>query len=80
MDFPYRLTQLGYFRIITYFLKIEIILANKGDPDEMQHSVIFHLGLHCFLSTPSGVSSIQRVNSVQSRGHKTCEYEKNNRY
>ena len=63
-----RMATCRNFRIITYFLKIEIILANKGDPDEMQHSVIFHLGLHCFSSTPSGVSSIQRVNSVQSRG------------
>ena len=24
-------------------------LANSGDPDEMQHYVAFHLGLHCLL-------------------------------
>ena len=23
-------------------------LANGADPDKMQHSVAFHLGLHCF--------------------------------
>ena len=28
-------------------LKIVFILANSVDPDEMPHTVAFHLGLHC---------------------------------
>ena len=46
-----RMAKCRSIRIITYFLKIEFILANKGGPDEMQHIVIFHLGLHCFLES-----------------------------
>ena len=29
------------------FLKFVFIFANSDDPDEMPHSVAFHLGLHC---------------------------------
>ena len=28
-------------------LKIHFVLANSADPDEMQHYVAFHQGLHC---------------------------------
>ena len=28
-------------------LKIEFVVANSADPDEMPHYVAFHLGLHC---------------------------------
>ena len=28
-------------------MKINFILANSADPDEMPHSVPFHLGFHC---------------------------------
>ena len=28
-------------------LKIDFVLANNADPDEMPHYVAFHLGLHC---------------------------------
>ena len=28
-------------------LKVVLILANSKDPDEMQHTAAFHLGLHC---------------------------------
>ena len=28
-------------------LKINSVLANRADPDEMPHYVAFHLGLHC---------------------------------
>ena len=36
------------------FLTLEIILiiANSGDPDEMQHCAAFHLGLHCLPKYP----------------------------
>ena len=32
-----------------HFLSLKIVLtsANSEDPDEMQHSAAFHLGLHC---------------------------------
>ena len=29
------------------YLKIDFVLANSADPDEMPHYVAFHLGLHC---------------------------------
>ena len=35
-----------------------LILANRVDPDEMQHYAAFHLGLHCLLAYPFR----QRVN------------------
>ena len=28
-------------------LKIDFVLANSADPDEMPHYAAFHLGLHC---------------------------------
>ena len=28
-------------------LKINLVLANSSDPDEMPHSAAFYLGLHC---------------------------------
>ena len=30
-------------------LKIDFVLANSADLDEMLHYVAFHLGLHCLL-------------------------------
>ena len=30
-------------------MKISFILANSADPDEISHSVAFHLGFHCLL-------------------------------
>ena len=30
------------------FLKIDFVLANSADPDEMLHYAAFHMGLHCF--------------------------------
>ena len=29
-------------------LKIDFVLANSADPDEMPHNAAFHLGLRCF--------------------------------
>ena len=32
----------------TFFsLKIDFVLPNSADPDEMPHYAAFHLGLHC---------------------------------
>ena len=30
-------------------LKVVLAIASSVDPDEMQHSAAFHLGLHCLL-------------------------------
>ena len=32
------------------------VLANSGDPDQMQHSAVSDLGLHCLTITILGVS------------------------
>ena len=42
-------------------MKIAFILSNSAVPDEMPHSMAFHLGLHCLLKYPLGVYCIQRV-------------------
>ena len=33
-------------------LKVDLILANSADPDEMQHNAAFHLGLLCLPTYP----------------------------
>ena len=35
-----------------FFLKIDFVLANSADPDEMPHYAAFHLGLHCLPRYP----------------------------
>ena len=40
-------------------LRINFVLANSADPDEMTHSAAFHLRLHCE-STHLGVSSVYK--------------------
>ena len=32
-------------------------LANSEDPDEMQHDLAFHLGLHCLLRVPTSTGN-----------------------
>ena len=34
------------------FLKIDFVLANRPDSDEMPHVAAFHLGLHCLPKYP----------------------------
>ena len=34
------------------FLKINVVLANSTDRDEMPQNVAFHLGLHCLMKYP----------------------------
>ena len=34
--------------MVFLFLKIEFVIANSADLDEIRHSTAFHLGLHCF--------------------------------
>ena len=43
-------------------LKIDFVLANSADPDEMPHYVAFHLGLHCLSKYWFRSSGPQRVN------------------
>ena len=38
------------------------LLANSGDPDQMSHSAVSDLGLHCLLITILGVSRLKWVN------------------
>ena len=33
-------------------LKIDFVLANSADPDEMPYYAAFHLGLHCLPKYP----------------------------
>ena len=40
-------------------------LANSAGPDEVPHYVAFHMGLHCLLKYPLGVSGLQRVNDIK---------------
>ena len=43
-------SQVENFKNIAFlFLKIDFVLLNSADPDEMQHDAAFHLGLHCLL-------------------------------
>ena len=42
-------------------LRIDFVLANSADPDEMLQYAAFHPGHHCLQSTQLGVSSTQRV-------------------
>ena len=38
--------------IIFLSLKMDLVLANSADPDEMLHYAAFHLGLHCLPRYP----------------------------
>ena len=40
------------------------LFANIGDPDQMQHSVVSDLGLHCLPNTILGVSRLQWVKRI----------------
>ena len=44
----------------TLFAPVKLF-ANSGDPDQMQHSAAFDLGLHCLPSTCLGISRLQWV-------------------
>ena len=39
------------------------LFANSGDPDQMLHSAVSYLGLHCLPITLVGVSRLQWVNT-----------------
>ena len=41
---------------------MDFVTANSADPDEMTHSVAFHLGFPCEIKYPIRVSGLQRLN------------------
>ena len=41
--------------------KMVELFANSGDPDQMPHSVVFDLGLHCWPITLLRVSRLQWI-------------------
>ena len=41
------------------------LFANSGDPDQMPHSAVSDLGLHCLPITLSGVSQLQWIETFQ---------------
>ena len=44
------LNLLNYDALLS--MKVVLIIANREDPDEMQHYAAFHLGLHCLPKYP----------------------------
>ena len=44
------------------------LFANSGDPDQMPHSAVSDLGLHCLPITLLGVSRLQCVNVMVRAG------------
>ena len=40
-------TGYNFQNIVFQSLKIDFVLENSADPNEMQHYVVFDLGLHC---------------------------------
>ena len=40
-------TGYNFPKYYIFSLKIEFVLANSADPDEMPHKAAFHLGLQC---------------------------------
>ena len=66
MEFPIKFDTVWSGRSIVYIkgsqviiskniflsLKVDFVLANSADPDEMLHYVAFHLGCHCLPKYP----------------------------
>ena len=49
--------------ILFFSLKVDFVLANSADPDEMPHYVAFHLSFHCLQKYRfKGFWSIKRAN------------------
>ena len=34
-------------KVLYLYLRLDFVLANSANPDEMQHYAVFHLGLRC---------------------------------
>ena len=50
--------ELKFQKNIFISLKIDFVLANSADPDEMQHHAAFYLGLHCLHNAAFHQSSL----------------------
>ena len=50
--------------IVFLYLKIDFVLPNSADPDEMPHYAAFHLGLHCLPEYP-GYRGLMGFNSTR---------------
>ena len=67
------------FKKCNFFPRSHFVSANSADPDEMPHSVSFHLGLHSFCKCSCLlVSSLQRDNylytvTLQSLSLRICQ-------
>ena len=56
-------TGYGFQNYIVFLsLKMDFVLANSADPDEMLHYAAFHLVFTVSQHTHLGVSGLQRVN------------------
>ena len=44
-----RVTCYKFNKFILCPLKIDFVLTNSANPDEIKHNAAFHLGLHCLL-------------------------------
>ena len=42
-----KVTDFNFQKRVFLPLKIDFILENSADPDEMPHNAAFHLGFHC---------------------------------
>ena len=60
-NFNFRYIKLCDLDIPREKRKMAKLFANRGDPDQMSHSVVSHLGLHCLPITLLGVSRLKWV-------------------
>ena len=49
------------------------LFANSGDPDQMPHTAVSDLGLHCLLITHLGVSRLQWVDNVSTNARQMSQ-------
>ena len=68
----------GKFLLLLCFIEIPVVNANSVDPDQMQHSAISDLSLHClpitFWGSPdqNGLQSY----SLYSKGLRNCSFHR----
>ena len=66
-----------YVHVLNYDVYLSVmvvlILARSVDPDEMQHYVAFHLGLHCL---PKYLMDQKNLNNLRRRSCKDHLYQK----
>ena len=66
----YTFSTLSDLNIVFLSLMIHFVLENSAHPDEMPHTVAFHLRLHCLpWGTCLLVSSIQKIKCLPQTNH-----------